>query len=228
MALRFWKKMFVLFYGNASPENSVPRLHKVQHRNWHYGSERSQCLHVCHWKTRIGHILDWKTNKPQKMSANISDTVFAKLFTFSYAENVSVQNMFKSYEQKGLNHTHHITLHPNSTSHQRTANLIHQHTWSGVGPTCHTAVSPLLLTTTSYHAHHTTLSPTTRYPHPSAHIVSVTTNVVLWHGLGSDWHVILLDTLLVRVLLLLPYFEPITLHYFIYNEHLSALSQDEP
>ena len=214
----------------ALPKNSVPRLHKVQHRNRHYGNERSQCLHVCHWKTRTGQILDWKTNKPQKMSGNISDSVFAELFIFSYAENISIQNTFKSYEQTGLNHAHHITLHPTSTSHQHTANLIHQHTWSGVGLTCHTAVSPLLFTATSYHVHHTTLSPTTHYPHPSRHLVSVTTNVVLWRGLGSDWHVILLDTLLVRVLLLLPYFEPITSHCFIYMNtwvpyHMMSLKQ---
>ena len=36
------------------PENSVPRRHKAQYRNWHYGSVRLQDLHMCHWKPRSG------------------------------------------------------------------------------------------------------------------------------------------------------------------------------
>ena len=46
------------------PKNSVPRLCKAQYRNWHYGSERSQDLHMCQWKPRTRHIPDWKTNEP--------------------------------------------------------------------------------------------------------------------------------------------------------------------
>ena len=51
------------------------RLHKAQHRNQHYGSERSQDLHMmCHWKPRTGHIPDLKKN--QNRPKNIYFCIF--------------------------------------------------------------------------------------------------------------------------------------------------------
>ena len=59
-------------------------------------------LHMCYGKPRTGHILDWKTNEPQNMPRNIYDSFcFVLFFQFSYAENLGVQNMPKSYEQTG-------------------------------------------------------------------------------------------------------------------------------
>ena len=72
-------------------------LHKAQYRNQHYGSERSWDLDMCHLKPRTGHILDWKTNKPQNMDRN--NYIFVcEIFVFWYAENWGVQNMPKLYE----------------------------------------------------------------------------------------------------------------------------------
>ena len=62
------------------PKNSVPRLHKVQYRNWHYGSERSWSLQMCPWKPRTGHIADLKTNKLQNMSWNIHNQIWGEIF----------------------------------------------------------------------------------------------------------------------------------------------------
>ena len=38
------------------------RPHKAQYRNRHDSSKMLRVLHMCHWKTQTGHILDWKTN----------------------------------------------------------------------------------------------------------------------------------------------------------------------
>ena len=68
------------------PKNSVMRPHKVQCRNKHHGSERSQDLHMRHWKLRTGHIPDWKTNELQNMARNIYDLLyffFLSFFQFS-------------------------------------------------------------------------------------------------------------------------------------------------
>ena len=43
------------------PENSVPRLHKVQYRNQHYGSERSQDIYVPQKTQNWAH--SWLENK---------------------------------------------------------------------------------------------------------------------------------------------------------------------
>ena len=49
---------------------------------------------------RVEHIVDWKTNKLQNMSRNIYDLppTFPFFFSFSYAENLSVQSTPKSYK----------------------------------------------------------------------------------------------------------------------------------
>ena len=72
--------------GNTSPKNSVPRLHKAQHRTKTTAAKRSRDLHMCHHKPRTGHILDWKTNEPQNMSRNTHDNVvvFCCVFNFAY------------------------------------------------------------------------------------------------------------------------------------------------
>ena len=92
-----------------NPDNSLLRLHKAQYRNHHYGSERSRDLHTCHLKPTPKHTLDWKTNEPQNMSWNNYDfcswcgVCFFSLspsfffLSFSYAENLGIQNTPKSY-----------------------------------------------------------------------------------------------------------------------------------
>ena len=44
------------------------------------GCECERDLYTCHWKTRTGHILDWKTNKLQNMSRNIYDCILGGTF----------------------------------------------------------------------------------------------------------------------------------------------------
>ena len=45
------------------------------------------------WKPQTGHILDWKTNKPQNISTNIYDFFNILIFVFLYAESVGEQSM---------------------------------------------------------------------------------------------------------------------------------------
>ena len=75
-----------------------------QYRNQHHGRVRLWNLHMCRWKPELGilNILDWRTNELQNMSRNTDD--FFGLFSlrFSYAENLQVQNMPKSYEYMSL------------------------------------------------------------------------------------------------------------------------------
>ena len=85
--------------GNTSchfqvPENSVPRLHKAQHRNSTF-----------HQKPRNGHIPDWKTNESQNMSWNTDKVFFGFLFLFfciSVLKKLGAQNMSNSYKKTGL------------------------------------------------------------------------------------------------------------------------------
>ena len=79
-------------------ENSVPRLHKAQYRYWRHSSERSPNLHMHHQKPTTGHIPDWKTNTPQKMSKNIYDCISFLYFCKLHADNLGVQNMPKLLE----------------------------------------------------------------------------------------------------------------------------------
>ena len=63
-------------------ENSAPRLHKAQYRN--YTTASGHKTYMCHPKPRTGQILDWKTNVPQNMSRNIYDWFFFSPFSVCY------------------------------------------------------------------------------------------------------------------------------------------------
>ena len=48
------------------PDNSAPRIQKVQYRNQSYSIERLWDIRMRHQNPRTGYIPDWKTNEQQK------------------------------------------------------------------------------------------------------------------------------------------------------------------
>ena len=108
----FFKKIQHLFHKNGKCLYFAVEIQALLSIAWEFSAKTTQTaiqkltlwqrevmdLHMCYRKPRTGHILDWKTNEPQNMPRNIYDSFFVLFFQFSYAENLGVQNMPKSYE----------------------------------------------------------------------------------------------------------------------------------
>ena len=62
---------------------------------------RGHDTYMCHQNPRTWHILDWKTNCKTCLETFMI-VFFLQIFVFSYAENSTVQNIPKLYEQTGL------------------------------------------------------------------------------------------------------------------------------
>ena len=81
------------------PENLVPRLHKVQYRNWHYSSKRAWKTYTYATKNQVLGIFQTRKQTNHKIGLAIFMTTF---IYFSYPETFGVQNMPKAYKKTGL------------------------------------------------------------------------------------------------------------------------------
>ena len=65
----------------------MPRLHKAQYKNWHYGSERSQDLHDATQNLEHGIFQTGKKKKKKKELQNMSRNIY-DVFKIMFAHHV--------------------------------------------------------------------------------------------------------------------------------------------